>query len=58
MTERVIHESHTGRMVAYRETDAERVERITREARRAAEALRLTKGQRRTLAERHGHSES
>lgn len=50
MAERVIFESKTGRMVGYKETPQQRAERIRKAARRAEEELRLTRGQRRTLA--------
>lgn len=52
MTKRVIVKTPTGTMVGYRETSQQRAARLDREAARAASALRMTKGQRRTLARR------
>jgi hypothetical protein len=50
MTERVITDTGTGRIVSYEETAEERTRRIRREGAAAALRLRLTSGQRRTLA--------
>jgi len=50
MTETIITETATGRVVAYAETAEERAARVSRAGAAAARALQLTKGQRRTLA--------
>lgn len=52
MTERVIHKTASGSVVAYRESDDERRRRIEREAAAAAQALRITRGQRKALTVR------
>jgi hypothetical protein len=52
MTERVLRDTPTGRVVEYDESPEERGQRIMREATQAGRVLRTTRGQRRTLARR------
>jgi hypothetical protein len=53
MTEREIHRDAAGSTVVYFETEQERADRIEGEAAGAAEEVRLSPGQRKTLALAH-----